>query len=156
MLYLRFLHFLGLALWIGGAIAAFTIARSISGLSLGDRRPVWPHIARLHGLVIAPGAVLTVLTGVLLTMNLVNRGATELMTRPGIMIMQMAGIIAGVLALFVGVPTANQLAALASEDAGATDAIAGVAARLRKRQAIASSIAGVMTLVALYGGTIIR
>ncbi len=36
MFYLRFLHFLGLAMWIGGAIAAFTIARSISG-SVGYR-----------------------------------------------------------------------------------------------------------------------
>ncbi len=156
MFYLRFLHFLGLAMWIGGAIAAFTIARSISGLSIDDRRPMWPHIAGLHGLVIAPGAVLTVLSGVLLTMNLVNRGATEIMTQPGVLIMQTAGIVAAVLALFVGVPTANQLAALAADEAGSTDHISGLAARLRKRQAIASSIAGLLTLLALFGGTVLK
>ena len=156
MLYLRFLHFLGSALWIGGAIAALTVARSISGLALDGRRPVWPHIAKLHGIVIAPGAVLTVLTGVLLTMNLVNRGASEVMAQPGMVIMQTAGLVAGVLALFVGVPTANQMAALASEDAGPTERISGLAARLRKRQAIASSVAGALALLALYGGTVIR
>ena len=156
MFFLRFLHFLGSAMWIGGALAALTVARSISGLSIDARRPMWPHIASLHGFVIAPGAVLTVISGVLLTMNLVNRGATELMTRPGIMIMQTAGIIAGILALFVGVPTANQLAALAADEAGSTAQVSALAARLRKRQAIASTVAGVLALLALYGGTVIR
>ncbi len=78
------------------------------------------------------------------------------MTRPGILIMQTAGIIAAVLALFVGVPTANQMAALAADDAGATDQISGLAARLRKRQAIASSVAGLLTLLALFAGTVLK
>lgn len=156
MLYLRFFHFLGMALWIGGALAAFTLARSIHTQPLDFRKNIWPHLARIHGLIIGPGAIVTVLTGVLLTMSLVNRGATALATRPGIVTMQVAGIVAGVMVLFVGVPTANQLAALGRTDQALDPASASLAARLRKRQAIASSVAGVLALVALFAGAVIK
>jgi uncharacterized membrane protein len=153
---MRFFHFLGVALWIGGAIAAFTVARSIGSQPAEARRIFWPHVARIHALVIGPGAMLTVITGVLLTMSLVNRGMTEVMARPGIIIMQGAGIIAAVIALFVGVPTANQLGALGRGDDALGSDGTQLAARLRKRQAIASSVAGVLTLVALFAGAVIK
>ena len=152
MLILRFLHFLGVALWIGGAVAAFTVAMALRDRPVPYRVSVWPMLARIHGFVIAPGAVVTVLSGLMLTMSLTNRGMGQGLMTPGVLIMQFAGIAGAALALFVAVPTANQLAAFAD---GELESIPPQAAQLRKRQAIVSSVAGVLALVALFAGVVL-
>lgn len=149
MMLLRFGHFLGVALWLGGAVAAMVIGRAARTDING--RFFFALLARLHGWVVAPGALLTVVTGLLLTMSLVNRGATDLMVRPGIMVMQGAGIVAALLALFVGLPTASQLAGLALGEG-----VSPKTERLKKRQAIVSSISGLLAFIALYFGVVVR
>lgn len=154
MLFMRFIHLLGMTLWIGGAVAAFVIAMALRDHPVGFRISVWPLLARVHGLVIAPGAVLTTISGLSLTMSLTNRGMGQGLMTPGILLMQFAGIAAAALALFVGLPTANQLAAFASVPD--LESIPPQAAQLRKRQAIVSSVAGVLAVVAMYAGVVMR
>lgn len=154
MLLLRFAHFLGTALWIGGAIAAFVVALALRGHPVRFRVAVWPLLAKVHAVVIAPGAVLTTISGLSLTMSLTTRGMGQGLMTPGILLMQFAGIAAAALALFVGLPTANQLAAFASLPE--LESIPPQAAQLRKRQAIVSSVAGVLALIALYAGVVMR
>ncbi len=154
MLLMRFVHFVGIALWIGGAVAAFVVAMAVRDQPAPVKMPMWPILARVHGSVIAPGAIATVASGLLLTMTLTNRGMGDALMTPGMIVMQVVGILAAGLALFVGVPTANQLAVIASRHEG--DEIPPQAVLLRKRQAVASSVAGVLALLAMYFAVAVR
>jgi hypothetical protein len=154
MLYVRLVHLFGMSLWIGGAVATFVVARVIAGWSIEERMRALPLLAKLHALVIAPGAIATVVSGVLITMSMVNRGMSEAMARPGIVVMQAAGILAAILVVFVGVPTANRLAVRATMTRGGEPH--PVVSALRRRQAIVSSIAGVLALIALFFAVVVR
>ena len=153
MLLLRFGHFLGMSLWIGGAVAAMFLVTSLRDRDSELRANAAFVLSRMHAYLIAPGAVITVATGVLLTMTLTSRGMSEFLVRPGMVIMQIAGIGAAVVALFAGVPTANQLATVLSAAGGESSPLAH---RLLKRQAVVSSIAGTLAFAALLFGVVLR
>lgn len=153
MLLLRFGHFLGMCLWIGGAAAAMFMATSLGDRDSELRANAAFVLSRMHAYLIAPGAVITTATGVLLTMTLTSRGMSEFLLRPGMVIMQIAGIGAAVVALFAGVPTANQLATVLNNTKGE---LSPLAHRLRKRQAVVSSIAGALAFAALFFGVVLR
>ncbi len=149
---LLLLHLLGMSMWFGGALAAMVMAFGVSGARWEAKATVYRLLARVHVRIIAPGALLTVLTGFLLLASLVTRGLGDMLGQPGIIVMQTAGLIAALLALAGGLPTANKAARIVSmqEAEGAP-----VMARLRKRQALVSSSAGVLFLVALIGAVIL-
>ena len=69
-------------------------------------------VARLHAAVIGLGALLVLGTGVVLTMALDSSGLGDLMREPKLWVMILAGIAAGVVVLFMGLPTATRLGAL--------------------------------------------
>jgi hypothetical protein len=104
--------------------------------------------ASLMKTAIAPGALLAVLSGLILTFQL---GGGDL---PGfsvwLVIMQGAGIIAGLLTLLISLPTATKLSRLdpLGEAAGYFD-------ELRQRQRIVGSISGTFGLVALFAGAML-
>jgi hypothetical protein len=152
MLLPRFVHFLGLTLWIGGAISAFVVVRSIQAQSVSYRIVTWSVLARIHSMVIAPGAILTVFSGLLLTVRMTNAVAVPMST--GLVVMQVAGVLAAMVALFVGLPTANQLVPFSRM--GDQDVIPPEAARLVRRQAVASSLSGMLALTALFFGVVVR
>jgi uncharacterized membrane protein len=154
MLYLRFGHFLGLAAWIGGALAIMVIANVMWQSDAARREALAAVLAQMNGYVVAPGAVVTTATGVLLTMTMTSRGMGEVLARPGMVIMQVAGVAAAVLAIFAGVPTANQVATVMRR-LGDGDLPPGVS-RLRRRLAIVSSLATGLALFALFFGVVIR
>lgn len=149
---LLLLHLLGMSMWFGGALAAMVMAFGVRGARWEAKATVYPLLARVHVRIIAPGALLTVLTGFLLIGSLVTRGLGDMLGQPGIIIMQTAGLIAALLALAGGLPTANKAARMVSmqEAEGAP-----VVALLRKRQALVSSSAGVLFLVALIGAVVL-
>jgi hypothetical protein len=143
-----FFHLLGFTLWLGGAIAAM-----IMGIAAKreDRHGVGAVVraqASLMKTAIAPGALLAVLSGLILTFQL---GGGDL---PGfsiwLVIMQGAGIIAGLLTLLISLPTATKLSRLdpLGEAAGYFD-------ELRQRQRIVGSISGTFGLVALFAGAML-
>jgi hypothetical protein len=142
-----FLHLLGFTLWLGGAIAAM-----IMGIAAKreDRHGVGAVVraqTSLMKVAIAPGAILAVLSGLILTFQ----ASTDL---PGfsiwLVIMQGAGIVAALLTLLISLPTATKLSRLdpLGEAAGYFD-------ELRQRQRIVGSISGTFGLVALFAGAML-
>ncbi|OGU04268.1 MAG: hypothetical protein A2W29_02220 [Gemmatimonadetes bacterium RBG_16_66_8] len=145
----RFLHMFGQALWIGGAIAAMVVALASREEDPLVRSGAFRLLARVHSLVIGPGVLLTVVTGLWLTMSYARQGKGAELADPGVATMQAFGLLGGLLALFVGLPTAATLARAA--EPGPDGTMPPLFERLRKRQAIVSSIAGVMAVIALAG-----
>ena len=143
-----FLHLLGVVLWLGGGSAAMVVAitsRSMDRASLGT-------IARLQWAIVRtlmfPGALLTVVTGLFLTVRLMQGSA---MGNGWLVTMQGLGLVGALLVLAVLVPTAARLARLdpLGEHAAYFD-------RLRARQRIVGSISGLLGLVALLAGAAYR
>ncbi|MBI2614230.1 MAG: DUF2269 family protein, partial [Gemmatimonadetes bacterium] len=153
MNFARFLHLLGQALWIGGGIAAMTLALAARSEDGTVKAGVYRLLARVHGVVIAPGALITVLSGLWLTMGMARRGQGAELGEPGLATMQAAGIIAGVLVLFVALPTANLLARVAEPDQNGQRR--PVFEKLRKRQAVVSSVAGALAVLALVAARLL-
>lgn len=153
MLLIRFAHFLGQAMWIGGALTAMVVAIGVRGEVNAIRAAAFRQLYRAHTLVIAPGALLTLGTGILMTMQYAG-GDMSALGSPGLWIMQGAGLIAGLMVLFVSLPTASRLNVLSvpSEEGDLPPGFE----RLRKRQALVSSVAGALAVLSLFAGVVIR
>lgn len=143
-----FLHLLGMVLWMGGGISALALAFA----SRGEARPALATVTRLQWALarnlVFPGALLTVVSGLILTMRLMN---TPAMGNGFMVTMQVVGIVGALLVLTVLVPTAAKLTRL--------DPTGGHAAffdRLRARQRMAGMVAAVLGLVALVSAAIYR
>ncbi|OGU33701.1 MAG: hypothetical protein A3K13_12385 [Gemmatimonadetes bacterium RIFCSPLOWO2_12_FULL_68_9] len=152
MRFAQFLHLLGQALWIGGGIAAMTLALATRGEDSVVKAGVYRLLGRVHGVVIAPGALITVLSGLWLTMTMARRGRGAELGEPGLAMMQGLGIVAGILVLFIALPTANLLSRVAEPDQHGQ--LSPLFERLRKRQAVVSSVAGGLALLALLGAVL--
>ncbi len=142
-----FAHLMGFALWIGGAIAAMVLAIGARDETPVVRVGVYRLLARVQTMVVGVGAMLVVGTGLLLTMRLSQGGAGELMREPRLWVMQAAGLVGGLMVLLIGLPAAIKLGGLAvvNDQGEAPPAFE----MFRRRQAIVSSIAGVLALIAL-------
>lgn len=140
-------HVLGFTLWIGGGAAGMFLG--ICGRR--EDRPTQVLIVRLltgiHRLVMLPGILLTLASGVVLSIPAARMGAPN----AWLMLMQVCGLVAGILVLFVSLPTLSRLGRLSpTGDTG--PAFDG----LRKRQAMAGMIAGILGLLALVAGVLFK
>ena len=152
MLVMRFIHLLAMCLWIGGACAALIVGRVAP--DAGETRQFAARlISGIHGWVIAPGAIVTVLSGLMLTMSMTNRGMSSVLMQPGVAGMQVLGFVAGVLAVFIGTPTANQVATLVARG---DPTLERHVQRLRRRESLVSIVAGGLAVLALFLGVVIR
>ena len=146
-----FLHLLGFTMWLGGGLAAM-----VAGIA-GKRedRAALGVIARsqaaAYKAIIAPGAILAVLSGLILTFSVSSRMGELVGFSVWLMVMQGAGILGALLVLLIGLPTAARLARLdpAGEGAAYFD-------ELRQQQKIVGSVAGTLALVALLAGAMVR
>lgn len=141
------LHILGFAMWLGGGLAAMVagvVARSESRAAFGA---VTRAQASMHKLVIAPGALLVVFSGLILTIRLMNAMVTSLSS--WLMVMQGAGILGALVILLGGLPIASRLSRLDPEGPHAAHFD-----ELRRRQKVVSSVAGMLGLLALVGGVL--
>ncbi len=143
-----FLHLLGFTMWLGGAIAAMIIGIAAKREDRHGLGAVVRAQATLMKVAIAPGALLAVLSGLILTFRI---GGSEL---PGfsiwLMLMQGAGLVAALLTLLIALPTATKLSRL--EPSGET---ARYFDELRQRQRMVGSISGMFGLVALFAGAML-
>ena len=143
-----FLHLLGFTLWLGGGIAGMIMgiaARREDRLGLGA---VVRSQGSLMKLAIAPGALVAVLSGLILTFQL---GGTEVVGFSiWLVIMQGAGLVAALLTLLIALPTASKLSRM--DPSGDT---ARYFDELRQRQRIVGSISGTLGLVALFAGAML-
>jgi hypothetical protein len=146
-----FLHLLGFTMWIGGGLAAM-----VAGIAAKrERREVLGAVARAqaaaHKAIIAPGALLAVLSGLILTFSVTGRSGAMMSVNTPLMVMQGAGLLGALLVLLVGLPTAAKLARLDPTGQGAA-----FFDELRQRQRIVGSVSGTLALVALVAGALVR
>jgi hypothetical protein len=144
-------HWLGFVLWLGGGLSAMAIGLS----ARREPREVLGTIARqlaiVYRAVMLPGAVLTVASGLVLT--LMVYGAPGAMAAVGapLMTMQGTGLLAAILTLLFIVPAASRAARL--------DPLGPHGPRfdaLRRRTARLGMISGVLGLIALISGALMR
>ncbi len=143
-----FLHLLGFTMWLGGALAAM-----IGGIAAKreDRSGLGAIVrsqAAMHRALIGPGAILTVLSGLILTFSTMGGPAGG---NVWLMVMQGAGIVGALLVLLVSMPAAVRLSRLDPNGPHAAHFDA-----LRQRQRVVGSIAGVLGLLALLAGAMLR
>ena len=145
---LRFLHWVGFAVWLGAQLTFMVWGPLTKSASLEAWAHTWKTLARVQGLLVAPGAALATVTGIVMTMQLVGMHAEE--TTP-LELMQGFGLLAGVIAIAVLTPLANRVAYYAelSLEKGRKDPRVDKA---RGLLALAGSVTGVAILVAIYFG----
>jgi hypothetical protein len=144
-----FLHLLGFTLWLGGAIASMIIGIAAKREERSGLGAVVRSQSKLTKVAIAPGALLTVLSGIILTFEV--SGGDLAGFSMWLVIMQSAGVIAALLTLLITLPTAARLGRL-----DPTGEAARYFDELRARQRIVASIAGTFGLVALLAGAMVR
>ena len=146
-----FLHLLGFTLWLGGgfaSMAAGILAKREDRQGLGVLVRLQAGLQRS---IIAPGALLTVLSGLILTFTVTGRTGDLVGFSVWLVVMQGAGIVGALISLLVALPTATRLARLDPAGPGAA-----YFDELRQRQKVVASIAGVLALVALVAGALYR
>jgi hypothetical protein len=146
-----FLHLLGFTLWLGGAIASMIIGIAAKAEDRNGIGAVVRAQTKLTKVAIAPGALLTVLSGIILTFSVTAQTGELVGFSIWLVIMQGAGILAALLTLLITLPTSSKLGRLdpAGEGAGYFD-------ELRQRQRVVASISGTLGLVALLAGAFVR
>jgi hypothetical protein len=144
-----FLHLLSFTMWLGGAIASMIIGIAAKREERNGLGAVVRAQSKLTKVAIAPGALLTVLSGIVLTFQL--SGSDLAGFSVWLIIMQGAGVIAALITLLIALPTATRLGRL--DPTGET---ARYFDELRQRQRIVASIAGTFGLVALLAGAMLR
>jgi hypothetical protein len=144
------LHLLGFTMWLGGGLASMVAGIATRREGRAELSGVIRAQTAVQKILIAPGALLTVLSGLILTF--------EVSARPGfvgfnawLMVMQGAGILAALITLLVGLPTASRLGRL-----DPTGPHAGYVDELRQRQRIVASVSGTLGLLALVAGAMVR
>ena len=142
-------HFVGFTLWLGGGIASMVAGVTAKRFAPAERLAVYRTIGRIHRLLVAPGALFVVISGMVLLMPLMKAGGMA----PALNTMMAAGLLGAIVALFFSVPTAGRLSRLTVDARGELpEPFAG----LRKRQAIVATIAGALGIVALIAGAMVR
>ena len=142
-------HVIGFTLWLGGGIATMVAGITAKALAPAERLAAYRVIGAIQRLLVGPGAVAVVLSGVILSMDYMRSG-----TMPGwLTVMMAAGILGALLAVGVVVPTAARMGRL---ELDAREELPEVFPTLRKRQIIAASVAGGLALIAMGAATVGR
>ncbi len=140
-------HVLGFTLWLGGGIATMVAGVSAKGFAPADRLSAYKLIGAIQRILVGPGAMAVLLSGLVLAMPYMKSGAV-----PAWMgVMMLAGTLGALGAVTISVPTAAKLARLQPDSAGQLPAAFQV---LRKRQILAATIAGGFGLIAMFAVTL--
>jgi hypothetical protein len=145
-----FLHLLGFTLWLGGAIASMVMGIAAKREDRHGLGAVVRSQSTLMKTAIGPGALITVLSGLILSFSLSGADAEYAGFSPWLVTMQASGVLAALLTLLIALPTAAKLSRIdpVGEAAGYFD-------ELRQRQRIVASISGTLGLVALFAGSML-
>lgn len=143
-----FLHFLGQILWLGAGLAAMVYG-------IAGKRETGPALAAtvrgqvaVHKLLIAPGAFLVILSGVMLSLRLYGSAMSGMAPSVWMMVMQAAGLLGALMVLALGLPTVARLGRVSPE--GQT---APLFQAIRRRYAMVSMISGTLGLLALLAAS---
>ena len=141
-------HVLGFTLWLGGGIATMVAGVTAKRLGTAERLSAYKLIGAIQRILVGPGAIAVVLSGVFLAQPYMRSGAVPV----GLGVMMVAGILGALGAVAISVPTAAKLARLEPQGGQLPEAFSG----LRKRQILAATIAGTFGLIALFAATLGR
>ena len=141
-------HVLGFTLWLGGGIATMIAGVSAKRMPTAERLSAYKLIGAIQRLLVGPGAIGVVLSGIILGQPYMRSGAM-----PGsIGVMMISGILGAIGAVAISVPTAAKLARLEPQGGQLPEAFH----RLRKRQILAATVAGTFGLIAMFAATLGR
>jgi hypothetical protein len=143
-----FLHLLGFTMWLGGGLASMVAGIAAKREGREGLGAIVRSQAAAWRAIIAPGALLTVLSGLILTFSVAGRLVGF---NVWLVVMQGAGLLGALLVLLIGLPTAAKLARLDPMGQGAA-----YFDELRARQRIVASVSGTLALVALVAGAMVR
>lgn len=143
------IHMLGFTLWLGGGIATMVAGVTAKGYAPAERLKAYKLIGAIQRLLVGPGALGVVLSGIMLSAAYMRSGAMA----GWLNAMMGAGLLGAVAAVAISVPTAARLARLEVDARGELPA---AFQGLRKRQIIAATVAGTLGLIALFAGTLGR
>ena len=141
-------HVLGFTLWLGGGIATMVAGVSAKRLGAGERLSAYRLIGAIQRLLVGPGAIAVVLSGIFLAQPYMKQGVVP----AWLGVMMISGILGALGAVAVSVPTAAKLARLQPEGGQLPAAFQ----TLRKRQILAATIAGALGLIAMFAATLGR
>ena len=146
-----FLHLLGFTMWLGGGLAVMVAGIAAKREDRAGLGAIARAQAAAHKAIIAPGAILVVLSGLILTFSVSGRTGELVGFSVWLVVMQGAGLVGALMVLLIGLPTAAKLARLDPMGQGAA-----FFDELRQRQKIVASVSGVFALVALVAGAWVR
>ena len=141
-------HVLGFTLWLGGGIATMVAGVSAKRLGAGERLSAYRLIGAIQRLLVGPGAIAVVLSGIFLAQPYMKQGVVP----AWLGVMMISGILGALGAVGVSVPTAAKLSRLQPEGGQLPAAFQ----MLRKRQILAATIAGAFGLIAMFAATLGR
>lgn len=148
---LLFAHLLGFVLWIGSGLASMHLGKAIETANREELPMLLALMGRMQRAMLLPGVVLTVISGLLLTLRLYGGAISAAGYPVSLMVMQGAGLLGAVIAIGVTVPTTGRLTRLDPQGPHAA-----VFASLRQKASISGMVTGVLAMVALVAGALLR
>jgi hypothetical protein len=146
-----FLHLLGFTLWLGGGFASMVMGMAGKREDRAGLGVIARGQSAIQRSVIAPGALLAVLSGLILTFSVTGRTGELVGFSLPLVVMQGTGVLGALLTLLIALPTAAKLGRL--DPAGPAAAYFD---ELRQRQKLVTSISGTLALAALVAGALVR
>ena len=146
-----FVHLLGFTMWLGGGLAAMVAGIASKREGREGLGAVVRGQAAVQKTIVAPGALLSVLSGMILTFSVSARTSELTGFNLALVVMQGAGLLGALLTLMVALPTAAKLGRLDPAGAGSE-----YFDELRQRQRVVTSIAGALAFAALVAGALVR
>ena len=146
-----FAHLLGFTLWMGGGFSAMTLGIAMREAPRQQLAALAEVQGRLHRVLILPGVLLAVISGLLLTLQLYGTATAAAGYPVPLMVMQGAGLVAAGIALVVNMPAVSRLTRLdpTGEHAALFDA-------LGRRAARSGMLTGLLAVTALVSGALLR
>jgi uncharacterized membrane protein len=148
-----FLHLIGMALWLGGM---FTLSMWTSKARASGNQEViafaYATARRLYRGLVAVAATVTIVAGAILVIA-TGRAFLQPFPEHWLFQMQVAGLLAFLATLFIVLPTAGTLAALAERAGELEEDKAQFAAKV-KQQAIVGSLVGALLVYVVLTGAL--
>ena len=140
------LHWLSWAVWLGAQLTFMVWGPVARRAPLPSWALAWDTLSRVQRWIVAPACAVATVTGIALSMQYHDNPNA---TGSGVIAMQILGLVAAVLTLFLVTPWVNRMAYLAarSVEKGALDERAEP---VRKRLALVASISGICIILAVY------
>jgi hypothetical protein len=146
-----FLHLLGFTMWLGGGVAVMVAGLASKREERTGLGAVVRAQAAVYKVIIGPGALLAVLSGLILTFSVSARMGELVGFSIWLLIMQGTGVVGALIVLLIGLPTAAKLSRLDPVGSGAA-----YFDELRQRQRMVGAVSGTLALVALVAGALVR